>query len=90
MTSESQLRHVTLADLGEGLVEAAITAVLVDTGAHVDRLQGLVEVETDKSTVEVTSPWSGTVAEILVVAGDFVEVGGTLLTIAVDADSQTS
>lgn len=77
-------RIFTLPDVGEGLAEARIERFLVAEGDAVTNLQPLVEVETDKAMVELTSPWTGTVSSLLVQPGEWVEVGGELLAITVE------
>ena len=48
-----------LPDLGEGLTEAEIARWLVAEGQAIDEDQPLVEVQTDKTTVEIPSPRGG-------------------------------
>jgi len=69
-----------LPDLGEGLVEAEIVEWHVVPGDHVVPGQPLVSVETDKSVLEVPSPWAGTVAERHGAPGELVPVGSPLVT----------
>jgi len=64
-----------LPDVGEGLTEAEIVSWKVKPGDAVEVNQVLVEIETAKSLVELPSPFSGTVTEILVAEGATVEVG---------------
>ncbi|MFP4625257.1 MAG: 2-oxo acid dehydrogenase subunit E2 [Natronomonas sp.] len=73
-----------LPDVGEGLAEAEILDWLVAEGDRVVEDQPIAEVETDKAVVEVPSPVDGTVREILVDAGDFVDVGTVIVTFDVD------
>ena len=54
-----------LPDIGEGLAEGEIVKWLVAVGDTVDEDQPLVEVMTDKATVEIPSPRGGTVAETI-------------------------
>src|SRR5262249_20274398 len=67
-----------LPDLGEGLTEGEIARWLVSEGQEVAEDEPLVEIQTDKTTVEVPSPASGTVARILVREGEVVPVGTVL------------
>jgi len=53
-----------LPDVGEGTAEAEIVAWHVGVGDNVDEDQNLVDVMTDKATVEMTSPVSGKVISI--------------------------
>src|SRR5205085_11721510 len=64
-----------LPDIGEGLTEGEVTKWLVKEGEAVGADQPMVEVLTDKATVEVTSPRAGTSQKILVPDGTKVPVG---------------
>jgi len=73
-------RTFALPDLGEGLVEAEIRAVLVREGEVVKEDAPLLEVETDKAQVEIPSPFGGRVEKIHVQPGQTVKVGQALVT----------
>jgi pyruvate dehydrogenase E2 component (dihydrolipoamide acetyltransferase) len=75
-------RQFTLPDLGEGLTEAEIVAVLVHEGDLVREDAPLLEVETDKAQVEIPSPMGGRVEKIHVTPGQTVKVGAVLVTFA--------
>ena len=68
-----------LPDVGEGTAEAELVAWHVKVGDAVEEDQLLAEVMTDKATVELTSPVSGTVAALHGEAGHQVPVGGPLV-----------
>jgi pyruvate dehydrogenase E2 component (dihydrolipoyllysine-residue acetyltransferase) len=70
-----------LPDLGEGLTEGEIARWLVEEGQDVAEDEPLVEIATDKTTVEIPSPASGTVSRILVPEGEVVPVGTVLVVI---------
>jgi 2-oxoisovalerate dehydrogenase E2 component (dihydrolipoyl transacylase) len=70
-----------LPDLGEGLTEAEIIRWLVEIGDEVSVDQPVVEVETAKATVELPSPFAGTVRALHGTAGTSVSVGSALLTV---------
>src|ERR671934_1942663 len=70
-----------LPDLGEGLTEGEIARWLVAEGDEVAEDQPLVEIQTDKTTVEIPSPAAGKVARIFVAEGDVVPVGTVLVAI---------
>ena len=76
------LRTFVLPDLGEGLVEAEIRAVLVHEGDVVKEDSPLLEVETDKAQVEIPSPFAGRVEKIHVEPGQTVKVGQPLVSFA--------
>ncbi|HEV8602418.1 MAG TPA: dihydrolipoamide acetyltransferase family protein [Gaiellaceae bacterium] len=73
-----------LPDLGEGLTEGEIARWLVAEGDEVAEDQPLVEIQTDKTTVEIPSPAAGKVARILVEEGKVVPVGTVLVVIGED------
>src|SRR5919198_6312616 len=73
-------RNFVLPDLGEGLTEAEIVKVLVQEGDLVREDAPLLEVETDKATVEIPSPITGRVTKIHVEPGQTVKVGAVLVT----------
>ena len=73
-----------LPDLGEGLTEGEIARWLVAEGQEIAEDDPLVEVQTDKTTVEIPSPAAGTVARILVAEGQVVPVGTVLVVIGSD------
>jgi pyruvate/2-oxoglutarate dehydrogenase complex dihydrolipoamide acyltransferase (E2) component len=70
-----------LPDLGEGLTEGEIARWLVAEGQQVAEDDPLVEIQTDKTTVEIPSPAAGTVARILAGEGDVVPVGTVIVVI---------
>ncbi len=72
-------RSFKLPDLGEGIHEAEVQEVLVSVGDKVEEDQDILVVETDKAAVEVPSPYAGTVQEIRVEPGDWVNVGDVLV-----------
>ena len=73
-------RTFSLPDLGEGLTEAEIVAVLVREGDVIKEDVPLLEVETDKAQVEIPSPMGGRVEKIHVEPGQTVKVGAPLVT----------
>src|SRR6185436_15078783 len=74
-----------LPDLGEGLTEGEIARWLVSEGQELAEDDPLVEIQTDKTTVEIPSPAAGTVTKILVGEGEVVPVGTVLVVIGGDA-----
>jgi 2-oxoisovalerate dehydrogenase E2 component (dihydrolipoyl transacylase) len=75
-----------LPDIGEGTAEAECVAWHVAPGDRVEEDQPLVDVMTDKATVEVTSPVAGIIRERLGAAGDMMAVGSTILVFDLDAE----
>jgi pyruvate dehydrogenase E2 component (dihydrolipoamide acetyltransferase) len=79
----SDTRHQTfrLPDVGEGLTEAEIVAWAVTVGQRIEVNDNLCEIETEKSVVELPSPFAGIVTGLLVEEGATVEVGTPIITI---------
>jgi pyruvate/2-oxoglutarate dehydrogenase complex dihydrolipoamide acyltransferase (E2) component len=73
-----------LPDLGEGLTEGEVARWLVTEGQELAEDDPLVEIATDKTTVEIPSPAAGTVTRILVGEGEVVPVGTVLVVIGGD------
>ena len=73
-----------LPDVGEGTAEAEIVAWHVAIGDHVNEDQNLVDVMTDKATVEMTSPVSGIVVSLNGSPGDMAAVGAPLVELDVE------
>ncbi len=70
-----------LPDIGEGVHEGEITKWLVNAGDPIKADQPMVEVMTDKATVEIPSPVTGVVSELLAKEGETIEVGKVILKI---------
>ncbi|HUO94020.1 MAG TPA: dihydrolipoamide acetyltransferase family protein [Rhizomicrobium sp.] len=73
-----------LPDVGEGTAEAEIVAWHVAVGDHVHEDQNLVDVMTDKATVEMTSPVSGKVISLNGNPGDMAAVGAPLVELEIE------
>ena len=71
----------TIPTLGENITSAQITKVLLKVGDKVEVDQVVLEIETDKATVEVPSEVSGVVKEVNVKDGDKVTIGSVALVI---------
>ena len=80
--------EVNVPILGESVSEATVAAWLKKEGDRVNADEPLVELETDKVTLEVNSPISGTLSSILCEEGAEVEVGALLCVI--DEGTETS
>ena len=83
-------RAFKLPDLGEGLTEGEVARWLVTEGQEVREDDPLVEIQTDKATVEIPSPYEGTVLRILVAEGEVVPVGSELVLIGQPGDALVS
>src|SRR5512134_854302 len=70
-----------LPELGENVPAGDVVRVLVAPGDVIEKDQPVVELETDKATIEVPSSVAGTVKEVAVKPGDRVKVGQVVLTV---------
>ncbi len=68
-------------ELGENVVQGDVTRVLVKVGDTVARDQSVLELETDKATIEVPSSVAGRITEVRVTPGDKVKVGSVVLVV---------
>ena len=68
-----------LPELGENIESADIINVLVKAGDVIEKEQSIIEIETDKATIEVPSNVSGKIIEVLVKQGESVKVGQTII-----------
>src|SRR3546814_13726914 len=73
-------------DVGEGGAEAEIVAWHVKAGDRVEEDQHLVDVRTDKATIDIESPVTGVVTAVSGEAGDTISVGAMLLVIEIDGE----
>ena len=76
-----------LPDLGEGLTEGEVARWLVAEGQEIAEDDPLVEIQTDKATVEIPSPYAGTVLKILVGEREIAPVGTELVVIGAPGEA---
>jgi 2-oxoisovalerate dehydrogenase E2 component (dihydrolipoyl transacylase) len=77
-------------DVGEGVAEAEIVEWHVKVGDRVEEDQHLVDVMTDKATIDIESPVSGTVTALAGEVGDTIAIGAMLLVIETDAEGEVT
>lgn len=77
-----------LPDIGEGVVEAEITAWHVAVGDTVSEEDPIADAMTDKATIELTSPVEGVITSIACEEGDMLAVGAVLVTLEVEGEGQ--
>lgn len=70
-----------LPEIGEGVAQGEIVKWLIKEGDAIREDQAIVEVMTDKATVEIASPKTGTVGKLMAKEGESVKVGAGLVTI---------
>lgn len=81
-------KEFKLPDLGEGLKEGTLVTWKVKEGDTIAAEQAVAEVETDKATTELPSPYAGKVLKLHFKPGDVIPVGAVILT--VDAAGSTA
>src|SRR5436190_21731464 len=79
--TKSQMIDFKLPELGENVTSGDVLRVLVKPGDTVAKDQPVLELETDKATIEVPSSVEGQVKDVKVKAGDKVKVGQAILTV---------
>ena len=73
--------ELTIPDIGENVAGGDVVRILVKPGDAVRKDQPIIELETDKATIEVPSDKEGTVADIKVKTGDKVKIGQVVMTL---------
>jgi pyruvate dehydrogenase E2 component (dihydrolipoamide acetyltransferase) len=73
------IKEFKLPELGENIESADVITVLVKEGDQLEKEQSIIEIETDKATIEVPSSLEGIVTEVLVKEGDSIKVGQKLI-----------
>ncbi|HKJ05518.1 MAG TPA: 2-oxo acid dehydrogenase subunit E2 [Geopsychrobacteraceae bacterium] len=81
-------QEIRIPEVAEGVTTGTVVAIAVTVGDQVETDQTLLELETDKSVVEIPSPTSGKVSEILVEEGAQVDVGAVV--ILIESESEAS
>ena len=79
-----------LPELGEDIEEADVLKVLVSEGDTIEVDQALIEIETEKATLEVPSASAGKVTKIHVREGDTIKVGQLIFTIEPGTAAETA
>ena len=74
-------------DIGEGVVEAEITAWHVKVGDKVSEDDPIADAMTDKATVELTAPVTGVVTTLGCAEGDILAIGADLVVFEMDGDA---
>jgi len=87
-TSRGEVIDVNLPELGENIASADILKILVKKGDTISKDQGILEIETDKATIEVPSPLSGKIVEVLVKEGKKAKVGETIIKVETTGEVQ--
>ena len=70
--------------MGEGIAECEILKWHVEEGKEIQQFDMICEVQSDKATAEITSPYDGLVTKLYYQVGDMAKVGSPLIDIKVD------
>lgn len=81
--SNTRVETFYLADLGEGLTEAFVQEILVQVGDIIEMFAPVAVIETEKSTVEITSPFAGTVTRVAARPDEYINVGDPVIEVEV-------
>ncbi|HLL58075.1 MAG TPA: biotin/lipoyl-containing protein, partial [Rubrobacteraceae bacterium] len=79
---------VTMPQLGESVTEGTITRWLKAEGDEVEKDEPLCEVDTDKVSAELPSPFAGRVEKLLIAEGTTVDVGTQIALMKVEGDRE--
>jgi len=85
-----EISEVVLPDLGDGISQAMVVKVTVRVGDTIKEDDTVLEIETDKATVEVPSTASGVVTEVLAKENEKLAVGGVILKVSGAAKAENS
>jgi 2-oxoisovalerate dehydrogenase E2 component (dihydrolipoyl transacylase) len=75
-----------LADIGEGITECQLIQWFVQPGARVEHFDKLCEVQSDKASVEITSPFDGVIKKLYYEPDDMAVTGRPLVDIDMDGE----
>jgi len=78
--------ELKLPELGENIDKVEVSAVLVKTGQRIERDQPVIEVETEKASLEVPATTAGVVRELLISKGDTISVGQVIARVERDGE----
>ncbi|KAF8234838.1 CoA-dependent acyltransferase [Tricholoma matsutake] len=84
--SRKVIQRFNLADIGEGITECEVIKWSVRPMAKIQAFDPLCEVQSDKASVEITSPFEGVVKELLVQEGEVAKVGSGLCLIEIEEE----
>jgi pyruvate dehydrogenase E2 component (dihydrolipoamide acetyltransferase) len=79
-------KEIKIPDIAENVDTGLIAGILVSKGDEISADQAVVEVETDKATTDIPSPYAGIVDEIKVEEGDEVKVGQVIMIIETEEE----
>ena len=75
------MADLLIPDIGENVSGGDVVRIMVAKGDTIKKDQAVIELETDKATIEVPSDQEGTVTDIKVKQGEKVKIGQVILTL---------
>lgn len=81
-------KEIKIPDIAESVETGLVAGILVSVGDKIDKDQALVEIETDKATTDIPSPYAGVVEEIKVSEGDEVKVNEVIMIIETEGKGE--
>lgn len=84
------IAEIKLPEISENVESGSVVSVFVKQGDTIKEDEPVIEVETDKASVEVPSTASGTVSEVLVSEGDNVQVGATIVKVETEGGDEAA
>jgi pyruvate dehydrogenase E2 component (dihydrolipoamide acetyltransferase) len=81
-------KEIKIPDIAENVESGIISGILVSEGDTIEEEQPVVEVETDKASTDIPSPYAGKIVEIKVNEGDEVKVGQTIIVVDTEAEKE--
>jgi pyruvate dehydrogenase E2 component (dihydrolipoamide acetyltransferase) len=82
------MSEIRLPELGEDILDADVLKILVNLGDYVRENDSVLEIETEKATLDVPSEIEGYVTEIMVSTGQVIEVGQLLFVLSQESKSE--
>ncbi|RDD69816.1 dihydrolipoyl dehydrogenase [Paracoccus versutus] len=82
------IKDITIPDIGE-FKDVAIVEIGVKPGDRIAAEQTILMLESDKATMDIPTPFAGTVTELLVAEGDRVSAGTPVMRVETDAETGT-
>lgn len=82
-------KEIKLPEIADNVVTGYLASILVSVGDIIEEDQSVVEVETDKATTDIPSPYAGKIIDIPVNVGDEIRVGQVIMVLETDAPART-
>lgn len=82
------IKEIKLPNLGDNVASAEVIKVLVEVGTKLEKDQPVVEISSDKATIEIPSDFEGIVKELKVNEGDSLKEGDILITVETEEVEQ--